>query len=54
MKLSYEIPPIQKNNVNGQVKKKLAHYDIDKIKALHLYFSSISFIDNTNERLPNM
>lgn len=41
MKLSYEIPPIQKYNVNGQVKNKLAHYDIDKIKALNLYFSSI-------------
>lgn len=33
--------PFKKHNVNGQVKNKLAHYDIDKIKALNLYFSSI-------------
>ena len=32
----------------------MAYSDFDKIEELNTYFSSISFIDDSNETLPNM
>ena len=52
LKLSNEIPPILVVNDRGI--KSMAYFDFDKIEALNTYFTSISFIDDSNETLSNI
>jgi hypothetical protein len=52
IKLSTEIPSIQIQDNNGT--NKFAYSDMDKIETLNTYFSSISYLDDSNETLPTL
>ena len=51
VKSSSEIPPLQYSNDNG--KPSLAYSSSEKVEVLNSYFSSISFIDDSNAKLPD-